>query len=87
MDKVEHAMEHDPDEVIPTILAVMVDGDGLTPQSLLATIKDMLVRFAKRKDKRPYCPYCHELMVEAKIETDDGWTHCWLCGCPPTSYC
>ena len=81
MDKVQHWLDHDPDTVVSTILDVMSDGDGLTPEHLIEDVKDMLRRFLKRKDKRPYCPYCEEVMVQARIEQDDGWVRCWLCGC------
>jgi len=81
MDKIKHAMEHNPDEVVGMILNIMADGDGLTPESLLADVKDMLLRFGKRADKRPFCPDCGEVMVKSHIETDDGWLVGWLCGC------
>lgn len=81
MDKIQHWLEHDPDAVVSAILDIMHDGDGLTPEHLIEAVQDMLRKFLTRKDTRPYCPTCHEVMVEARIEQDDGWIQCWLCGC------
>ena len=82
MDKIKHDLENNPDTVVATILAIMSDGDGLTPESLLVVVQDLLRRFGKRADRRPYCPDCGEVMVKTRVEIDDGqWIHGWLCGC------
>ena len=82
MDKMQHALENNPDLVMDAMWCILADGDGLTPESQIETIKDMLLRFGERTDKRPFCPDCGEVMVKTHIETEDGgWITGWLCGC------
>lgn len=82
MDKIKHALRHNPEIFLQDVVDVLIDGDGLSPERLVKDVRSMVKKFLSRKDKRPFCPDCGEVMVKChRNDVDDGWRTSWLCVC------